>query len=82
MLLPFAGARDYLSPITIVNQGVYGQYWSSTPFGLSARGVHMNGNIFNATINNAITYGYSVRCFADEMPIVGEVNYSSTGATS
>ena len=64
--LPKAGYRDYDSAASVLNQGVYGLYWSSStisdpgPYYLYLRSDGVNNFAYGSRAK-----GYSVRCFKD-----------------
>jgi hypothetical protein len=66
--IPFAGRR-YYSYADLKNQGSYGNYWSSSPYGSdnpdSARYLYLNSSIVRARSYNTRALGLSVRCFKD-----------------
>jgi len=63
--MPFAGLRD-TSSASIGGQGSYGYYWSSSPYVSDqqyARYLNINSSNVTASVYNARTLGFSVRCF-------------------
>ncbi len=61
--LPMAGGRYYNSG-SLFSEGSFGNYWSSTIYGGSSRGLGFSSS--NATMGSAYrAYGLSVRCIKD-----------------
>ena len=61
--LPQAGYRDYDSVSSVLSQGDYGYYWSSTPNDTSAYGLYFHSSYVGAGSYDGRAYGFSVRCF-------------------
>ena len=66
--MPFAGSRDYFSA-DLIDQGSYGYYWSSSPYGSDSpnRACNLNLDSSNVYANDCRSRanGFSVRCFKD-----------------
>lgn len=63
--LPFAGYRDNSSACVDI-QGSRGYYWSSSPFGASARILYVSPDYVGANSNRGRADGLSVRCFKNQ----------------
>lgn len=62
MQMPFVGYRGYDGT---VYAGGYGNYWSSSPYGSSARYFYLHPNNLLATNDDIRGLGSAVRCFKD-----------------
>ncbi len=61
--LPMAGRRTYYDA-SLIHEGSYGLYWSSTVNGTYSRNLHFHSS--NAVMSNSNrAYGFSVRCLKD-----------------
>jgi uncharacterized protein (TIGR02145 family) len=58
--LPAAGYR--VNNGTLLNQGSYGYYWSSSPNSTLAYGLYLNSSSVYPASSNYRAYGFSVRC--------------------
>jgi hypothetical protein len=81
--LPFAGYRDY-SNASLYRQGVFGQYWSSSPYlasSYSARSMRLESSSVNADYSNSRSGGNPVRCFKDhpDAPATRTITFNENG---
>lgn len=61
--LPIAGLRSFNSVSSVNSQGVYGNYWSSTPNYADAYFLNFDSSRVLANYTDYRAYGFSVRCF-------------------
>ena len=70
--MPFVGYRDY-STAAPDNQGSFGLYWSSSPYGSDgpdyASSLYLNSYNVYANDSSSRAYGFSVRCFKDSFEL-------------
>ena len=75
--LPFAGHRYYYNA-SLLNQGLYGFYWSSSPYSSgspnSVRYLYLNSSYVYANNSHYRACGFSVRCFKDSY--VAPISYT------
>lgn len=75
--MPFAGYRNYYDA-SLSNQGTYGDYWSSSPYGDGnpdyARRIGLGMGV-DASNGYYRTNGYSVRCFKNSY-VAPTISYS------
>jgi hypothetical protein len=60
--LPLAGRRNRYDG-SVINQGSYEYYWSSSPDGVYARGLRFYSFDVRPQVSSSRAYGFSVRCF-------------------
>jgi hypothetical protein len=63
--LPFVGWLNQ-SNSTIDGQGIYGDYWSSSPYYGNALSLYFYFSDIFPQRENYRAYGYSVRCFRND----------------